>query len=98
MPTRDVDLTEHFDQFISDSVKAARYSDSSEAIRAGLRLLEQQEQEDKARIEWLRTATQEAFDALDRGEGFRLNSADDIGRFVTEIVEEARAERLATHS
>ena len=98
MPTRNVDLTQHYDRFISEGVEAGRYSNASDAIGAGLRLLEQQEREDEARVQWLRAATQEAFDALDRGEGIQLSSADDIDAFVREIVEEARAAPVTTHA
>ena len=37
-------------------------------MREGLRLLEQREQEDRAKIEWLRPAAKEGFDAIERGE------------------------------
>jgi len=88
MPTRNVHLTEHFDKFISAGVEAGRYSNASEAVRAGLRLLEQREQEEQAKLAWLRGATTEAFAAFDRGEGIALNSADGIGAFMDEIVAE----------
>lgn len=98
MPTRNVHLTEHYDQFIAAGIDAGRYSNASEAVRAGLRLLEQKEQEDRAKIEWLRGATQEAFAALDRGEGIALNSAEDIDALVSDAVTAARAGRAARHA
>ena len=98
MPTRNVNLTEHYDSFIDTSIAAGRFSNASEAVRAGLHLLERQEAEDKAKIEWLRRATQDAFAALDRGEGVSLTSAGDIDAFVTDAIEEARAARRATHA
>jgi antitoxin ParD1/3/4 len=98
MPTRSVDLTDHFDDLIAAGVASGRYKDASEAVQAGLTLLEQQEKEDQAKLEELREISREAFAALDRGEGISLHSADDIDSFVKDAVAEARAERLAPHA
>lgn len=38
-----ITISDHFDQFISDQVKTGRFHSTSEVIRAGLRLLEQQD-------------------------------------------------------
>jgi antitoxin ParD1/3/4 len=98
MPTRNVNLTDRYDSFIESSIASGRFSNASEAVLAGLHLLEQQEAEDKAKLEWLRGATQEAFAALDRGEGVPLSSAGDIDAFVNDAIEEMRASRRATHA
>jgi antitoxin ParD1/3/4 len=98
MPTHSVDLTDHFEKLIAAGVASGRYSDASEAVQAGLALLEQQEKEDEAKLEELREIANEAFAALDRGEGISLNSDDDIHSFVKDAVAEARAERVAPHA
>ena len=64
-------------------------------VREGLRLLEQREQEDKAKIEWLRAAAKEGFDQLDRGEGIEFESMDDLDAFIDQIGEEVSAEIAA---
>ncbi len=60
-------------------------------VREGLRLLEQREQEDKAKIEWLRAAAKEGFDQLDRGEGIEFESMEDFDAFIDQIGEEVSA-------
>lgn len=82
MPTRNVHLTDHFDQFIDNGIESGRFSNASEVVREGLRLLEQREAENKAKLEWLRSATQEAFASLDQGEGRTSSSVEDLTEFL----------------
>ena len=88
MSTRNVTLTDHDDSFIDSSIASGRFSNASEAVRAGLHLLERQEAEDHAKIAWLRGTTMEAFAAFARGEGILLSSAEEIDAFVDGAVEE----------
>jgi antitoxin ParD1/3/4 len=92
MPTRHVNLTDHFDHFIEAGITSGRYSDASEVVREGLRLLEQREQEDRAKLEWLRQAAKEGFDQIDRGEGMEFHSMDDLDAHIDQLGEEASAE------
>jgi antitoxin ParD1/3/4 len=98
MPTRNVNLTDHYDSFIDTSIAAGRFSNASEAVRAGLHLLERQEAEDQAKLEWLRSTTREAFASFDRGEGVSLASADDIDALVKSAIEERRAAQRVTRA
>lgn len=50
-----ISLDPHFEHFIQSKVKSGRYNSASEVIRAGLRLLEQEEH----KIELLRLALEE---------------------------------------
>jgi antitoxin ParD1/3/4 len=95
MPTRNVNLTEHLDRFIEAGITSGRFSNASEVVREGLRLLEQREQEDKAKLEWLRTAAKEGFDQLDRGEGIEFESMNDFDAYVDKIGKEVSAEIAA---
>jgi len=89
MPTRNVNLTEHFDDFIEAGVTSGRFSNASEVVREGLRLLEQREQEDQARLEWLRGAAKEGFDAVERRDYVALRSDRDIEEFFRQSGDEA---------
>src|SRR5450432_477286 len=95
MPARNVNLTEHFDSFIEAGIKSGRFSNASEVVREGLRLLEQREQEDQARIEWLRGTAREGFDGADRGDYAALNSTEELDAFLGQIHEEVSAELAA---
>ena len=95
MPTRNVNLTKHHDHFIDAGITSGRFSNASEVVREGLRLLEQREKEDRAKIEWLRGAAKEGFDQLDRGEGIEFQSMDDLGSYVDQIGEEVSKEIAA---
>ena len=95
MPNRNVNLTEHFDRFIEAGVASGRFSNASEVVREGLRLLERSEQEDNAKLEWLRGAAKEGFDAIERGEYVSLQSDREIADFIHQVGEEASAEQLA---
>jgi antitoxin ParD1/3/4 len=88
MPTRNVDLTEHFDRFIEAGIRSGPFTDASEVVHEGLRLLEEREQGEKARLEWLRAAAKEGFDQIDRGEGIEFESLDDFEAHIHQIGEE----------
>ena len=68
MPTRNVNLTEELDRFVSAKIKAGRFENASEVIRAGLRALERDEQEYQTKLTALRAAV-DAGDASGVAEG-----------------------------
>ena len=55
MPTS-VALSPHFETFIRQQVDSGRFNNVSEVIRAGLRLLEEREAEQTAKLQALREA------------------------------------------
>src|SRR5438132_13421991 len=85
VPTRNINLTEHFDHFVEHQVSSGRYSNASEIVREALRLLEEQEQERQAKMKALRRAAKQGFDEIDQGKGIVLKGKKAISRFVTEI-------------
>ena len=56
MPTRNINLTAQMDEFVDSRIKQGRYANASEVLRAGLRALEKDEEEDKAKLDALRAA------------------------------------------
>lgn len=54
-----ISLGEHFSQFVEQQIASGRYTSASEVIRAGLRLL----QDNEAKLERLRAALQEGLDS-----------------------------------
>jgi len=95
MPTRNVNLTDHFDRFIEAGVSSGRFSNASEVVREGLRLLEQRGQEDRAKLRWLRAAVKEGIDDIDRGDYTTLRSGRELSGFLRQLREEASAELKA---
>jgi antitoxin ParD1/3/4 len=59
MKNTSISLGNYFDQFVSSQVAAGRYKNVSEVIRAGLRLLEDEE----SKVIALRKAIQEGLDS-----------------------------------
>ncbi|SPF53546.1 conserved hypothetical protein [Candidatus Sulfopaludibacter sp. SbA4] len=98
MPTRNVNLTDHFDRFIEARVTSGRFSNASEVVREGLRLLEQREREDKARLKWLRAAVKEGIDDIDRGDYTILRSGLEIDDFVRRLRKEPSAARAVENT
>ena len=54
-----VSLGDHFESFVEQSIAEGRYNNASEVIRAGLRLLEEEE----SRLIALKNAIQEGLDS-----------------------------------
>ena len=87
MPTRNVNLKEHFERFIETRITSGRFRNASQVVR---------EQEDEATIEWLRSAAKEGFDSIHRGEGIEFESMDDLEAYIHQIGEEVSAEIQAS--
>ncbi len=91
MPTRNINLTDHFDHFVERQVSSGRYSNASEIVREALRLLEEEEQERQAKLKALRRAAKKGFDEIDQGKGIVLKSKKAVRRFITQLEAEIRS-------
>ena len=63
MPTRNINLTPEMDKFVDAKIRSGQYANASEVLRAGLRAMEEDDKENKARLEALRTAVQAGIDS-----------------------------------
>ncbi len=77
MPARNVSLTAHLAHFLDQNVESGRFSNASEVVREGLRLLEQRQAEDAAKLEALRAAVQLGLDDLKAGRVTRIAPGDE---------------------
>ena len=87
MPTRNVVLTKHQEQVIEALVGSGRYQNASEVLREGLRLVEQREAEDAAKLQILREAARVGIAALDRGEFKEFDSIDELQAYLNDFSE-----------
>ena len=85
VPTRTIDLTDHYDQFVEEQVEAGNYPNASEVLRAGLRLLEQQTQTDEEILKNLQKLAREGFEPLDQGLGITISNEDEHMAFMQSI-------------
>lgn len=86
MPTRTIDLSDHLDRFVEESVTSGRFQDANEVMRDALHLLEQRRQQDLLKLERLRAAVQLGEDAVARGDSIILE-IDEIDGFVNDLAE-----------
>jgi antitoxin ParD1/3/4 len=68
MPTRNVNLTDELDRFVTKKVSSGRYENASEVVRAALRSLEREEKQYEVKLSALRRAIDEG-DASGIAEG-----------------------------
>lgn len=75
--------------FVAKSVSNGRYANADEAVAAGLRLLQQTDQDH------LRMLLTEAEDAIVRGDSTTIRSDSELHAFFDEIIAEGEQERAA---
>lgn len=67
MPTRNVVLSEHQHNFVETLVQSGRYQNASEVLREGLRLIEQRERFEAAKLNALKEAANKGWADIDAG-------------------------------
>ncbi len=99
MPTRNINLTDHFDKFVEHQVEAGKYKNASEVLRAGLRLLEEQTRTDEQKLKLIRKLAAQGFRQLDQGQGLSVSTEGElrsvigkIGRKAAKLTKQRNAE------
>lgn len=88
MPSHKVVLTDYHQDMIDRLVKSGRFENPNEVLYEGLRLVEQMEELDAAKLQALREAARVGFADLDEGR-FTDVSADDLEEHIARLGESA---------
>jgi antitoxin ParD1/3/4 len=75
MPTRNVVLSEHQQQLVESLVRSGRYQNASEVLREGLRLIEERDRLEQAKLKALKQAARQGW--VDVSAGRYADVADD---------------------
>jgi antitoxin ParD1/3/4 len=86
MPTRNVVLTNYQAELVERLVDSGRYQNASEVLREGLRLVENRESEEKARLKALRAAARIGIADIEAGRYRNFNSPTALKRHVAGLV------------
>lgn len=89
MPTRNVVLTDHQARLVEDLVSSGRYQNASEVLREGLRLIEDREAQDHARLLALREAARLGVADIEGGRFRSFDSPAELNRHLQRIAENA---------
>ena len=89
MPTRNVVLTKHQSDLIDTLVAGGRYQNASEVLREGIRLIEERDKEQAAKLAALRAAVQVGIDELDRGEYREFTDTKSLSKFMKKLTKDA---------
>jgi antitoxin ParD1/3/4 len=98
LPTRNVVLTDHQARLVEKLVSTGRYQNASEVLREGLRMIEDREAQDSARLHALREAARAGMADIDAGRFRSFNSSAALGRHLTGIADKAIRRKPATRS
>ena len=84
MPTRNVVLTTRHEQIIEALVASGRYQNASEVLREGLRLVEDREAREAAKLAALREAVAVGDADFEAGRYMEFESADTLATYLQE--------------
>lgn len=88
MPTRNVVLSEHQHELVEALVESGRYQNASEVLREGLRLIEQRERLEAAKLKALKEAADQGWAAIATGD-YTDVADEQIEGFIDQLSEQA---------
>ena len=97
MPTRNINLTDHYHDFVEAQVRSGRFKNASEVMRAGLRLLEDETALQFNKLAILKKLADEGIRDLEQGRGTEMGSMKEVSDFVSELGQKAR-KRASDHT
>lgn len=89
-----ISLTKHFEAFVEQQVATGRYNNSSEVIRAALRLLE----DEVERHGMLKARIRRGLDDLDEGRVTTANGKPELKAFMDDVKTRGRQKLKERHS
>lgn len=89
MATRNVVLTERQEELIDALVDAGRYQNASEVLREGLRLIEQREAEEAAKLEALKDAARLGMASIEAGDVRTFSDTKSLKRHLKAVAAKA---------
>jgi antitoxin ParD1/3/4 len=84
MPTRNVVLSEHQQQLVETLVQSGRYQNASEVLREGLRLIEEREHREAAKLKALKQAARQGWADISAGR-YAEFADDQLEDFVAQL-------------
>ncbi len=89
IPTRNVVLTDHQARLVEKLVSTGRYQNASEVLREVLRLIEDREAQDNARLDALREAARVGIADIDAGRFRNFGARGALSLHLSTIAEKA---------
>lgn len=84
MPTRNVVLSDHQHELVEGLVQSGRYQNASEVLREGLRLIEERERVEKAKLKALKLAARQGWADVSAGR-FADVADDQLDDFIGQL-------------
>lgn len=91
-----VSLTPELEKLVNDKVKSGRYNSASEVVREGLRLLQDQDELKRIRLDELRREIMLGVEQIRNGQSRILRTDEDFQNFAEDIIKRGH-ERLKKH-